>query len=92
MKTIVTKPDGTQKEVKNLGWLLRHAGEVERITLSDRTDGARCGCVLTAELGDGTLYTSPFNSLQICLEWVKRRSLRHAEIRNEVTAFSTSNP
>lgn len=86
MKATVTKPDGKTKEVKNLGWLLSHAGKVESIRLEDRTDGARCGCAFMAILADETIYRTAFNSVELARKWVKRRCLKHAVI----TDISTS--
>jgi hypothetical protein len=44
MRTYLQNTDGTTKEIKNLGWLLRNINLVDGITLSDRDDGAECGC------------------------------------------------
>ena len=77
MRTYLQNTDGTTKEVKNLGWLLHNINIVEGITLSDRDDGARCGCKFTARLSDGRFYITSFNSYQVCKDFVKaRRSLK----------------
>jgi hypothetical protein len=65
--------NGIEKPVKNLGWLIRHASKVERIFLSDRDDGAKCGCKFVARLMDGRIYTTSFNSYEICKDWISRR-------------------
>lgn len=78
MKTTVTHPSGKVHPVKNLGWLLRHAGEVIQLELSPRNDGARCGCMFSAILRGGVIYSTAFNSTDLCRRWVKRPSLRRA--------------
>lgn len=89
MKTFITAIDGTKREVKNLGWLVRHADDVSTITLSDRDDGARCGCKLVADLFDGTKYTTAFNSQTVAHKWLSsRRSMRHVLVNNHITAVT----
>lgn len=85
MKTFITDTTGKKKEVKNLGWLIRHAAQVTHITLSDRTDGARCGCAFVADLAGGTTYTTAFNSTNVARAWVTRRCLRHVVITDHAT-------
>lgn len=92
MNTTVTLAGGKPKAVKNLGWLIRHASQVTHITLSDRDDGARCGCKLTALLDYGATFSTCFNSLQIAREWITRRSLKHAKTSDLVTLVSETNP
>lgn len=78
MRTFITTPQGKQKEVKNLGWLIRHASQVTHITLSDRDDGAKCGCKFIARLEDGTIYQTSFNSYDVCKNWIAaRRNLKN---------------
>jgi hypothetical protein len=72
MRTYVIT-NGIEKPVKNLGWLIRHASEVESIFLSDRNDGAKCGCVFSARLTDGRVYVTSFNDYGICKDWISRR-------------------
>jgi hypothetical protein len=83
-KCQVTKPGKPPFEVKNLGWLLRHASQVKTITLVERDDGARCGCILHALLSGGVKYRCAFNSTDICLRWVTRRSLKGARLINRL--------
>jgi len=92
MRTFITRPDGTRKAITNLGWLFRHASEVSHITLSNRSDGARCGCVMVADLWDGTKYQTTWESHSLAKECHKRPSLRHVIFADHVTQLSTRNP
>lgn len=79
----VFNPDGSEKVVKNLGWLLRHAAEVREITfyrseLAD-TDFPR-PYVLTAALEDGRLFVTTWASAEVFRQWVKRPSLAHVSV------------
>lgn len=85
-RTCVQTPDGKTSEVKNLGWLIRHSASVETLTLAPRDDGARCGCILHADLCDGSKYRTAFNSAEICRQWVKRRCLKQAKLIDNVPA------
>ena len=92
MRTYITKPNGKVKEVKNLGWLQRHSTEVEHILLSDRNDGAKCGCKLVARLSDGTYYTTSFNSYQVCKDWIAaRRNLKGVIVTDIVDLLGDKN-
>lgn len=85
METYIFK-NGKRRDVKNLGWLRAHRNEVQTIALTDRTDGARCGCAVKALLEDGTIYRTTFNSVSICREWFKRHKFPNAAIFDTVTA------
>lgn len=71
----VTYPDGRTRQVRNLGWLLRHAGEVKSILCDPLPDGG----MLVAVLNDGTIYRCGFRSWRVLCEWIKRPSLSHAK-------------
>lgn len=85
MRTFIQQPDGTQREVKNLGWLQRHVNEVESITLCDRDDGARVGCKFIARLSGGRFYQTSFNSYKVCKSWIaNRRALKNVLVTDLV--------
>jgi hypothetical protein len=68
--------------VTNLGWLLRHAREVERITLYpvDRAGAHGDYSLLVVALTrNGTEYHALFADKTIARKWFGRLSLRHAE-------------
>ncbi len=81
MRTYIQNTDGTKKEIKNLGWLVCHLSLVESITLSDRDDGADCGCKFVAHLSDGRFYVTSFNSYKVCIDWIAaRRALKNVRV------------
>ena len=84
MQALVIYPTGRTREVKNLGWLRRHASEVHTLRISARNDGARCGAVLSATLHDGTRYSVPFHSTSTLRKWIVRRCLSHAAVIDEL--------
>lgn len=83
MATVIT-PDGRRTPVKNLGWLLRHAADVERIEFTtDAPHGTFWTAenyILTATLRDGTRYVTPFASAEVFRQWVQRPSLAHVDV------------
>jgi hypothetical protein len=71
------------KEVKNLGWLLRHAAQVDGLEISKNAEGS--GCLLIAIAGSVDkekrfVFTCHFASHAVCLQWIRRPSLAHAEV------------
>ncbi len=74
---MIVTANGETRSVKNLGWLLHHASEVESLHLSPRVDG---GGWLDATLTDGTRYFAEFASWSVLIIWVRRRSLCHATV------------
>lgn len=76
---VVRPPVGKPREVKNLAWLVRHARDVEALTLDAAGDG---GAVLRARLDDGSEYEADFKSLVVALRWLAgRRGLRGKAVR-----------
>lgn len=77
----VINPDGTFIAVANLGWLLRHSYQVERIVIVSRKDwhNKRTNdsgpAVLTAHMSDGRSFIATFASLEVCSEWVHNRTI-----------------
>jgi hypothetical protein len=61
---------GREQSVKNLGWLLRHAGEAQLIEIrANGLNGNEASLIVT---GDGWTFYSPFASLLVLLEWIRR--------------------
>lgn len=73
---VFSKKKGTRKVVKNLGWLLRHAGEVRSILLVHRENGAGA---MKAELNEH-FFDSEFASFKIMETWINRPSLKGVSI------------
>ena len=75
----VVYPDGRIRTVRNLGWLLRHAGDVRAITFGFKREGDSPSWygryVLVAELEDGTVYGTPFADRRVAAQWLARPSL-----------------
>jgi hypothetical protein len=84
-------PDGTLESssvVKNLGWLYRHAGNVERMrliwahTLPNGSYSSELVCVLIADgklpNGNAFKYGSIFNSVEVARAYMGRRRFVHA--------------
>lgn len=64
------------RTVKNLGWLLRHAGHLDAICLTRHSYGA----TLTASGSYNDLaftYIADFASWDVARRWVRRPSLAH---------------
>lgn len=72
---------GNMTQVKNLRWLVRHAGEVERISLLIEDGEAE----LVAHLRGGVRYWCHFASASIAAHWVHRPSLRGVPLTVEDT-------
>jgi hypothetical protein len=72
----IDRSTGEVHEVKNLGWLLRHASDVEFISIVRRADSSRWDCDLHVHLTDNREYRTPFASFEICKRWIDRPCLR----------------
>lgn len=71
---------GKPKQVKNLGWLLKHAREVETIAII-RMDKGRAELIARARKGKAwQTYVCDFASVDVCRKWVKRPCLSHATV------------
>lgn len=66
----ITKPDGTERKVKNLGWLLRHWKEVERIYVT--TFPTQPAAVMRVIMRDGTVYRTGWASVDVLVAWLHR--------------------
>src|SRR6266508_186069 len=82
MPASVIYPNGRRRNVINLGWLRRHAHEVERITLYP-VERARAyshyDLLVIAVTENGTEYHTLFADKTIARQWFKRPSLQHVE-------------
>jgi hypothetical protein len=85
MAAYVTRTDGTCTEVKNLGWLLRHARECEVITITrysgESMHQAGSECELCVKLRTDRYFTCRFASFDVCRQWVNRPVLRGLPLR-----------
>jgi hypothetical protein len=74
MSSKVIAPDGTEKEVTNLGWLLRHWADVEWFEVHPYYGQYRGAwdCVLCAHLKDGRRYVTEFASREVLWYWLDR--------------------
>lgn len=68
----VTRPDGTVKAVKNLGWLLRSWKRVETIKVREPEHGDGFDAELIVILRDGTIYETPFASRLVLWSFLNR--------------------
>ena len=68
--SIVIRSDGSQKRVKNLGWLLRHWKEVESLSINTRY--SKDVATLTAHMDNGDRFVSYWADSSILLNWIKR--------------------
>lgn len=66
---------GKQHKVKNLGWLLRHAGDVRALHIG-LPESEQAECHLEASLAGGRVYHCDFMSLVVCRDWIKRPVFR----------------
>jgi hypothetical protein len=75
---------GKVKVVKNLGWLLKHASQCEKVSITrvsrrDHTE-ARMSAKGTDEHGRQWAYYTLWASYTLACEWAKRRALAHTTI------------
>lgn len=66
----VIKPGVETIEVKNLGWLIRHARQVTLLLWNSGSEKHRN--TFSAYLQDGTIFETNYNCLGICRSWLKR--------------------
>lgn len=79
------KRKGVRREVKDTGWLLRHARNVRSITVKVFSTGK---AYLYAYLNSGATFISVFADHTFCLEWLcTRRSLREVQVKFGKTEF-----
>ena len=67
--------NGREITVKNLRWLLDHAGEAQRIEIrANGLNGNEASLIVT---GDGWVYYTPFASVTVLREWLHRSRALH---------------
>ena len=76
MSLIIDAQKQKVTKVKNLGWLLRHADDVERFRVLNIDDPQEGECFLLAELTDGRVYLTTWQSRTVLREWLNRRVFR----------------
>lgn len=71
----VLRANGTERTVKNLGWLLSHAQHALAVRLYDNgLNGHEASLVVS---GDGWLFYAPFKSREIALQFARRNAFAH---------------
>jgi hypothetical protein len=76
--------EAATREVTNLGWLLRHAGDVEDFTVSTRARAFNGrdwpngwhAATLAARTRGGKVYATPFASADLLADWLDRPRFR----------------
>lgn len=84
MPATVSRPGKQPVAVKNLGWLLRHAGEVTHIEVKPPIS-ASWDALMVAHLSDGGTYQTDWASRQILAHWVERPCLKEVPVVWEIT-------
>lgn len=74
---LLVKPDGTYREVKNLGWLLHNWQRVHRFELEHRPGGRG---FMRAFLNNGGRYETDWASYTLMLNWLDRPVFRGVQI------------
>jgi hypothetical protein len=74
----VVGPTGKIKPVKNLGWLIKHWGGVERFVVSPGI--GHNDAHLTAIMRDGSQYETPFASAEVLKHWLHRPVFRGVDV------------
>ena len=80
MNSIVLAPNKEPKSVKNLGWLLRHWQEVEKLGFNYYPENMNDG-ELVAYLRGGKVYLTKFASLSVCWNWLDRPIFRGVKFK-----------
>lgn len=68
------RPD---RRVKNLGWLLKRAQEVQSVTVTHRENGE---AIFSAQLFDKE-FVCLFASQKVCFDWLQRHRALHRGAR-----------
>lgn len=95
MNTIVTYPDGSERKVKNLGWLLRNWLGVETLGFDYHKSDRQVDGVLWAKFRDGRAYYTDFADLGVAWAFLDRpifRSLPFVlRVGESVSRFTVGN-
>ena len=68
MPILINVKNGTSKEIKNLGWLLRNYAKVQRFEIVELLHKK---CILTAYCDNDIQYECHFQCLFVCQNWLK---------------------
>jgi len=77
----VTYPDGTQRKVTNLGYMLRNWKQIEAIQVDnfvaeDNTRAMQPDAFMSVDFTDGRVYTTGFMDKGLLSSWLDRPVLR----------------
>lgn len=61
------------KTVRNLGWLMRHAGEVEDMVVLQQPRGAGHAALLVARMEGGGSFVCRYSDLAVLFDWLNTR-------------------
>lgn len=79
--SIITYQNGKQKQVKNLGWLLRNWQDVESFCfVYNPNTKTVCDGELIAWLKNGVKYSTDFASFNVCVDWLDRPIFKGKEL------------
>lgn len=84
MNPFIIDKNGTRKNVKNLGWLLRHWRGIS-LVLFDYKPNNSCDGQLRVYFGDSVQYVTDFADFSVLWSWLNRpvlRGLRFVLLRN----------
>lgn len=81
MATVYSRSTGRCKRVKNLNWLLRHAGEVSRIVVEESSYPKEGDTYMCVYLNGGLEYACFWADAQVCRDWLKRPSFRDVPLK-----------
>jgi hypothetical protein len=80
-RSMVFEPgDREGREVKNLGWLLRHWKEVESFNISEWTGAGEAGALMIAKLNDGGAFVTKWADASVLRDWLRRPVFRGAPL------------
>jgi len=87
MSKVIAK-DGTEKEVENLGWLLKHWQEVEWFevhtyypSIHERDKPRYWDCWLVAHMQEGIRYKTEFADKSVLWDWLNRPKFRGLPVK-----------
>lgn len=72
----VTYPKGNQREVKNLRWLREHSAQICELAVMRFEPIETAEAFLSADLTDGTNYTTGFCSASVLRKWLDNPKFR----------------
>jgi hypothetical protein len=86
---VLTFSDWKIREVKNLGWLLRHTHEARHATIfANGLNGNEASLVVE---GPGWMFYSPFASANVARDFIRRRRFEGIYITEDAQTYTLSN-